>query len=152
MILCWATFIAILGCMQPAGQGLDIPHHSFCSLPSESLRNCLPNCKLIHTKISYDWSSNSFQMILIFWLHLSLYIPLNIEHILCKLISVFLPQNLIRWTKTWTCPSHPRLRAHSLELPFLLHLITPSVGSACETAPLAKTPSETVGQCWPWYM
>ena len=26
-ILCWATFIAILGCMRPVGHGLDTPGH-----------------------------------------------------------------------------------------------------------------------------
>ena len=26
MILCWAAFIAVLGCVQPAGHGLDTPY------------------------------------------------------------------------------------------------------------------------------
>ena len=26
-VLCWAAFIAILGCMQPVSHGLDTPRH-----------------------------------------------------------------------------------------------------------------------------
>ena len=29
-ILCWATVIAILGCMQPAGRGVDTPASVEC--------------------------------------------------------------------------------------------------------------------------
>ena len=41
MILYWATFIAILGCMQPVGQGMDTRRVKSTSKRKEA-RGCLP--------------------------------------------------------------------------------------------------------------
>ena len=53
MILCWATFIAFLRCMWPAGRGLDTPSETLDSLCYRQ-NVCIPQIRMSKPNPQYN--------------------------------------------------------------------------------------------------